>query len=91
MAQQQVTVRALEHAAREAARSAVALAAESHPALMASRLVEHPELSNGLKDFDYIVEALIKGGQRDALMRLAEARVLSMRSRRVLVSKLLIN
>lgn len=91
MAQQAHTVRSLEHKAREAARNHLVHTAETQPALMATHLVKQPELSNGLRDFDYIVEALIKGGQRDAMMRLAESRLLSSRTRTVLVSKLLIN
>ncbi len=84
------TVRSLEHAAREAARSAVVEVAEKHPALVASRLVESPELANGLRDFDFIVEALIRGGQRDAMTRLADSRVLKTRERTTLIEKLLI-
>lgn len=84
------TVRSLEHAARESARSAVVEVAQTNPALVAGRLVESPELANGLKDFDFIVEALIKGGQRDAMTRLADSRVLNTRERTILVEKLLV-
>jgi len=83
------TVRSLEHAARESARSAVVEVAQTNPALVASRLVESPELANGLKDFDFIVETLIKGGERDAMTRLADSRVLNTRERTTLVEKLL--
>ncbi len=89
MAQVQ-TVRALEHAARESARSAVVEVAENNPVLLATRLVESPELANGLKDLDFIVETLIKQGQRDAMTRLADSRVLGTRERTIVVEKLLI-
>ena len=83
------TVRSLEHNARESARSAIAEIAEANPKLLASRLVKSPELARGLKDFDFIAETLIKGGERDAMFSLFQSRLIGIRERTILAEKLL--
>lgn len=83
------SVRALNKAAQTAARSVVCAFAEKHPLLLATRLAETPDMANGLKDFDYIVEQLLVGGQSDLLQKMLDSRSLGIYARRVLTEKLL--
>ena len=90
MKQAMQTQRAQEHVARESARNTVLEVAERNPQLLAQRLVASPELTQGLRDFDYLVDVLLKGGQRELLMQLAEATTLRSKERKILVTKLLV-
>ncbi|MNR71324.1 hypothetical protein D3C71_19390 [compost metagenome] len=79
----------LRRAERQAAKSTVVELAEKRPGLLADRLAQMPILANGLANFDYIVERLIQGGQRDKLERMLDSRSLRIKARRILVEKLL--
>jgi hypothetical protein len=83
------SIRSLEFQAQKAAVSAVASFAEKHPEVLAKKFLTNPELVNGLKDFDYIVECLIKGGQSDKLQALADSRSIKGRAMTTIVEKLL--
>ena len=83
------TISALRKAAQTAARTTVGIVAEKNPELLATRLAAVPDMANGLKDFDYIVECLIKGGQRDKLTAMLDSRSLGVLARTILTEKLL--
>lgn len=83
------TLASLNFAAQVVARSAVATVAERSPAVLAVKLLASPGLANGLKDFDYIVETLMAGGQSDKLQAMLDSRSLGHTARRIIVEKLL--
>ena len=84
------TVRAQNHVARQSAIDFLAETAERQPSKVVGVLLVSPELTAGLKDFDFLVDKLLRGGQRDKLMLLAEAPALRQRERKVLVDRLLV-
>lgn len=74
---------------RHAARDAILNLAQTSPAVLAQKLADTPVLANGLKDFDFIVEALIQGGQDVLLERMLRSTDLGRYARRVICEQLL--
>ena len=82
------SVRAQNRTAHHSAISFLEETVENKPALVVQALLGTPELATGIRNFDYLVDQLLKHGFRDGLMKLAEAPSLRSRERSVLVNRL---